>query len=494
MPFNGTLVYQMIQRYIPLSVWIICILTLLLIPLKIREYGYAPSDDAHRHIAKAISGKPWNEILVMRDDVTIDTNFGWHTILRFFHTVLKWDAESLMTFSIVGLFLVMGLTGLIVSRRPESWLMALLIIQIPYMDLIGRLTRGRPYIVSIAVLIALLSMWRSNRVTTRIWIKVAVTTILITCAVWIHGSWYLWGLLVGAYFLSGRFRESLLIGISWLVGSVIGACLTGDPTGFLWEQLRWAFDAFGRHEVQRVLVTEFQPSIGDPIIIVAIVIMLIWIRIRENGINRIFHNPGFVLIVIGWTFGLATKRFWLDWGIPAAIAWLMFEIRSIMNEDVDRDDFKRLGITCFVALAFFFATTSDISGRWTNQLMTEYFDADDPELAGWLPDDGGILYNPNMGDFYHTFYANPHANWRYVLGYEPAIMKEDDLEIYRDIQWNYGAPESFEPWVNKMALADRLLISGGPSAPPKVPILEWKYVGVNRWSGRLPTPRPLNRE
>ena len=43
------------------------ITALCLIPLRIISYGYMPSDDALRHVAKVVSGRPWQDILVMRE-------------------------------------------------------------------------------------------------------------------------------------------------------------------------------------------------------------------------------------------------------------------------------------------------------------------------------------------------------------------------------------------------------------------------------------------
>ncbi len=41
-----------LRRYVPLAVWVIVILTLLVIPLKIIQYGYLPGDDALRAPAR----------------------------------------------------------------------------------------------------------------------------------------------------------------------------------------------------------------------------------------------------------------------------------------------------------------------------------------------------------------------------------------------------------------------------------------------------------
>ena len=54
------------SRYIPSIVWGLILAIILLIPFKIISYGYLPSDDALRHAAKAVSGKTWSEILILR--------------------------------------------------------------------------------------------------------------------------------------------------------------------------------------------------------------------------------------------------------------------------------------------------------------------------------------------------------------------------------------------------------------------------------------------
>src|SRR5689334_11230194 len=95
-----------IQRYVPLGVWVVVILTLVLIPGKIISYGYIPHDDALRHAAKAVSGKPWPEILVMRDDFGIDPHPGWHAILGAVHKLFNCNAEKLVMLSVAGLMLL----------------------------------------------------------------------------------------------------------------------------------------------------------------------------------------------------------------------------------------------------------------------------------------------------------------------------------------------------------------------------------------------------
>src|SRR5215469_3644779 len=79
---------QSLKRYVPLLTWILIIGTLLVTVGKIVGYGYLPPDDALRHSAKAVSGKPWSEILVLRPGFEMDPYPGWHAILGAVHHAL----------------------------------------------------------------------------------------------------------------------------------------------------------------------------------------------------------------------------------------------------------------------------------------------------------------------------------------------------------------------------------------------------------------------
>ena len=115
-----------LKRYVPLAVWAIVILVILAIPLKIIGYGYLPGDDALRHAAKAVSGKSWSEILVLNPTYKIDHEFGWNLLLEKIHLWTNWDAESLVIFSVVSLFILVGWSALPWLKRPEAWLVTLM--------------------------------------------------------------------------------------------------------------------------------------------------------------------------------------------------------------------------------------------------------------------------------------------------------------------------------------------------------------------------------
>src|SRR5271170_7848093 len=87
-----------IGRYVPLLVLAVTLLVVLVLPLRIISYGYMPTDDALADAAKAITGKPWPEILVLKSDYAIDNHIGWHAMLRGVCLVTKWPDETLMIF------------------------------------------------------------------------------------------------------------------------------------------------------------------------------------------------------------------------------------------------------------------------------------------------------------------------------------------------------------------------------------------------------------
>jgi hypothetical protein len=94
-----------------------------------------------------------------------------------------------------------------------------------------------------------------------------------------------------------------------------------------------------------------------------------------------------------------------------------------------------------------------------------------------------------MQFFYNTFYKNPAGDWRYIVGFEPALMPPDDLKVYRDIHRSEGSADSYQPWIKKMRPIDRLALNR--PGQPDIPALEWKQAAQGIWIGRLPSgPRP----
>src|SRR5215469_6384817 len=131
-----------LRRYVPLAVWVIAIFVIIAIPFKIIGYGYLPGDDALRHAARAVSGKPWPEILLLNPVYKMDHEFGWKWLLGRLHVLGNWDAEKLVIFSVALLFILVNLAGLAWLKRPEAWLVSLIasmvLAYIPMRLVLGR--------------------------------------------------------------------------------------------------------------------------------------------------------------------------------------------------------------------------------------------------------------------------------------------------------------------------------------------------------------------
>jgi hypothetical protein len=479
-----------LNRYIPLAVWAVALTTLLLIPFKIVSYGYLPEDDALRHAAKAVSGKPWSEILVMREDFPLDFHQGWHAILGSIHRSQNANTETLVVFSVVSLMLLVNFSALVWFRRPEAWLAALTAGCMAAPVMTSRLLLGRPFLFTMAVFMTLLLLWSkpdNDRPAAK---SLLASILLIAAAAWIHGtSWYLLAFPAVALVLAGLWRRSVWFLGCWLSGALLGASLTGHPWQFVGQSLQLLFQAFGTTDLVRQLVTEFQPSSGDFGAILLAAAMVLWRSRTPGWSSQELLNPIFLMCIIGWLLGLKVIRFSVDWGLPAFLVWLALSFQEEFERFLSFNAWRRLWITLGLAVATFFSITSDLGSRWTYNLTNQYLTPEDPQIASWLPDKDGIIYNGDMRVFDYTFFKNPSAPWRYILGFEPGLMRPDDLAVLRKASWNFGDVRAYEPWIMKMRPEDRLILRASIShitRQPNLPPLEWFFTANDYWIGRLP--------
>jgi hypothetical protein len=490
--------FTLLKRYIPLAVWGVAVFAIICVPLKIISLGFLPMDDALRHAAKAVSGKSWQEILVMRGDFAIDPSPGWQKILAWVNHaawVQNWPdgpAEALVIFSVVSLMLLVTLCALPWLRRPEAWLGALLAAAVFAPACTTRLMRGRPYILTDFVVMMILLLWSrwadSDEKDYPRRSVLIFTPLLVAASAWVHGSWYMLVLPGVAILFTGFWRSAIAYGLCWLAGSFLGCALTGHPWEFLWQSVRHMFGVFGNTVVNRQLEPEFYPSDGETPAVLLVIALLLWRAFSNNWNPRKLCQPIFVMMLLGWLLGLKMRRFWWDYGTPAFMLWVAFELQDQLEGRLAFDSAKRLFITVALAAGAFFGFTSDRDGRWTENLTAGFLSSDNPALAGWLPDPGGIIYNSDMDVFFRTFYKNPTAPWRYALGFEPGLMLPENLAVLRKAQWNFGDSRAYEPWVEKMRPADRLIIHAAGGARPNLPELEWNYAATEIWIGRLPRP------
>ena len=464
-----------------LAIWIVA-----LIPFRIIGYGFMPMDDAMRHSAKTIAGKDWGQILVLRDEIKMDSYPGWHAILGFVHRITGWDQHSLVLFSVISLSILFCIIPIFFLKFPESWILSLFTISLIAPGWLFRIFLGRPYIVTMASLLLILFIWPSLKQKKLQYINALILIIIAALSVWIHASWYFFILLTVVFMLAREWRTAALIVVSSIAGIFIGASFTGHPIIFIKQMVTHLFLVFGSYDVERQLVSELRPGLGDFIIILTIAVMLGWRTLRGAWNKRSVDNPIFILLCLTFVLGMTTRRYWLDWGMPAFAVWMALEFDEYFKKYLDRFSWRRAVLAITLSGLVFISITSDVGGRWSLTRPMDYISSKDPEQAKYLPEPGGVIYSDDMSIFYQIFYKNPKADWRYILGFESAFMPPEDLRILRNIQRNFFRPEDFDPWVKKMRPEDRLMVRGGPDSQPKIKGLEWYYVSLNTWSGRKP--------
>jgi hypothetical protein len=475
-----------VGRYVPLLVLAAALVLVLLLPLKIIGDGFLPPDDALADAAKSISGKPWPEILVLRSDYAIDNHIGWHALLRHVYLWTQCRDETLVLLSMAALFTLVGWSGLPWLKRPEAWLVTLILtlgVQAPFMR---RFMMGRPFMWSMLALLTILFLWHARGSSPPDKRSCAAMTGLIALAVLLHGVWYFWALPVAAFLLARQFRWAAALAGCWVAGAILGAIFTGRPVVYLLEAWRQAWGVIGLHATQSTLATELRPTTGNWFPLLLLGGLLVLRQLAKLPARPWSAQPAFWLACLGWVLGFQAERFWDDWGLPALMVLIALDLDLLLETRLPADSLKRLALAAGLAATLFLTTTSDADSRWSAGAGAEYLTEDDPHLAGWLPGQGGIFYQTDMEFFYHTFFRNPAAPWRYMAGFEPAFMPADDFITYQQILANNGNPDTYRPWIKKMRPQDRLVLSARGDPASFLPELEWKYAAGSLWLGRLP--------
>jgi len=464
----------------------------LLTCLKIVSYGYLPADDALRHAAKAVSGKSWQEIIVMRPEMRTDRHHGWHAFLTAIYRLTDCEPETLVVVAVVVLALVFLVAPIPWLARPEVWPLAFVYAGIAASPpVMGRIFLGRPFIFTMTVLLTLCLLWPRLRGPRLPLGTLSLLVGLVSVSTWVNGVPHLYVLPLLAFALAREWTVVRRFTIVLALGSIVGASLTGSPVRFIWEGLLLSSRAFADSPLQNMLVVEFQAFGGDASFLLAILVVLLWRRVRGDWNSAdLFRDPVFLLMCLGWALGFSVMRFWTDWGLVAALVWLAREFDQVAERRLSAATNLRLVVALAGGLLLYLNLSSDLQGRWTKSLTKEYLSQADPVQKEWLPDPGGIVYSDATQVFYDTFYRNPDGQWRYVMAFEPTLMPEDDLKILRRIQWSSSAFSAFLPWVEKMKPADRLIVlnNGGP---PRLSQLEWASFIPDVWVGRLPRSRQL---
>ena len=457
---------------------------LVVVPLRVIAQGYLPVDDALRHVGKAVSGRPWADVLLLRPEITLDSNPGWHVVLRVLHTVLGLGPVDLLVVSVVGLFLLLSLGPVLLLRRPEAWLLALVMVGICDPWLIYRWLCGRPFLLTSAIVPLFCLAWtRLEGPRARAgWTAFAVSAALAT---WIHGSYYLLALPVLALLLAQRWRVALRLGGAFAVGILAGALLTGHPLGHLWQMLLHGYLAVGVPRPTANLVSEFRPFEGHAEAVIAFVALLVWRTRQRPEAPPPWRDPAVMLTAATWALGFVAARFWTDWAAPALASVAAVELEAALERHASSSRATTAALLAGAAVLLL-STSADLQGRWSDQTQRVFLSRRNPTHVPWLPQPGGIAYSAEMDVFYGLFFTNPDAPWKYVLGFEPAIMRPEDYRVYCDIKRTKGATEAYLPWVERMRPQDRLYVVQRSNVPPSIPGLEWFQPVYAIWVGRRP--------
>jgi len=459
-----------------LLVWVLVIQAVILLPALLLAKGYYPTDDCLRHAAKAVDGRPWAEILVLRPGILDDPHAAWHGLLRLVHLATGLGAEGLVMVTVAFLFAFVLLGPLPWMKAPEAWLGAWVLAWIAGGGQM-RLLLGRPFLVAMACLVTLMALWTRGSLGPRVrWL---LTVALFCAGALLHGSWYLLVMIPAAFLLARRYREAGSLFLGWAGGCVLAAALTGHPLQFLGGQLVHLVHAVGPLASDGLVVTELSPSMGGGLLGILLLAAL-FLGLGDER-EDLLRDPVFILALLGWLLGLKVVRFWSDWGYPCAVLWLAFRLEPRLHAVAP---IRRLVLAAGICVAAVLLVTGADERRWAERTHDNSIVADRPELQGWLPGDGATLYAANMGIFYDTYYRNPHARWRYILGFEPSMMPPDDLATYQTIVRNYDNPEAWRPWLLKMGPEDRLAYFSATHPGALFPGLQWRPVGRNVWLGR----------
>ena len=465
---------------------LILFIVYIIVPLKIISKGYLPTDDAKRHVAYAVSNHKWSDVIEITPGLESDHNVGWHKLLRFIYNLFRINKRDLLLISIIGLFLLFNLTGSLISPNISAWAVTLIVMFLFEVSLIQRALLGRPYLISSIAILILLKLWFIKEQQINIKLKYLISVLALTLAVWIHGTWYTFMILPLALFLSGQVRKGLNLTLCIIVSTLIGAYLTGEFKDFLYFHYAATLNIFSERIYNWQLVTEFEEgNIRLLWMIPTIFIIILSIISKKLKLNDLSKDPTFIMILLTWLLSIKVVRFWGDIGIVALSFWLSFKLSDLIQDmqSVKKPIMRR----AFFILIAITLTMLIPNSNWSNKKVRDDSSADfsKTELAKFKPEEGGIIYNDSMMHFYNQYYAYPESKCKYVLGFEAAIMLEDNRKIFRDILYSRFHYKAYKPWVDKLTKKDRLFTIVDLSK--YYPQLDWIKAGNDLYIGKVKT-------
>jgi hypothetical protein len=464
---------------------ILLFVVFLFVPYRILNFGFMPTDDANRHVAFSVTDRNWTDVLEIEPNLSADHNAGWHYVLKKVHKYLGINKEALLKTVIISLFLIFNLVGTLLSPNIASWIIVMLLIFVFDRSSFIRLLLGRPFIISFIVTLILFKLWfiEPKKQISSI-SKYLISIFFISLAVWLHGTWYTFLLLPVALLLSGKVTKSFELCLIVLLSTVIGAYLTGEFEHFLRFHYEATLNIFTEKIYNWQLVTEFaEGNIYTLWFFPTSIIIILLIYSKKLCLNELSKDSLFIMILLCWMLSIKVVRFWVDWGAIALMFWLSNKI-SYLIEDMQsvKKPFFRCVLFVFTVLSFAIIIPNS---SWNNQKDRKSYSVDfsKPQFADYKPLDGGIIYNDSMNHFYYQYFADPEGKYKYILGFEPAIMPQEDRKIFREIIYSLFHYSSYKPWIDKLTEKDRIFVSYDISS--HYPQLDWIKAGKHLWIGKI---------
>lgn len=476
------------RRWLETRMPVLVLLTLVIVVVAmigiVVGRGFLPIDDALRHAAKAISQKPWAEVLVLDEAYAkgMESHPGWHAFLTSMTWLVGPSIESLVVVSIVVLFSTMFLPGLSLAR-PEAWWLAAAVWLYVDPGTLGRWVLGRPLVLSLAMMSLVLIL--SPRLRDTNWRKPWLWCVIgaVALAVWCHSTiWYLWVLPVGSMLLAGfgwnLWRPALAI----FGGVAIGLALSGDPFGQAWQQLQIVVTA---QRNSLLTVSEFIPfrwTLEGNLLLVA----LLWRYLRGRG--AAWNHPALIMAFGCAYAGQFNGRFG-DFATIGILVWLASDWNEFLRERFAPAHWGRLvvagaaGLLCIghvlTPLANPLLNTETTlrlrelqvaADKWRNDTGVEGM-----ALREGLPGPNGRIYNLDYQAFYLGYAAFYDATWRYTIGMEQALLPPDEMKQIALLRAT-GDEQRLLQWIEPMGAPDRIVWYN--RAPPELPGIVWQKVGV----------------
>ncbi len=486
------------KNYLPLLIFSLILLVIIVFPLVILSWGFAPLDDALRHVAYTLSEKQWADILILRDQFPekLDTHPGWHSILKLVNNSTNIGKDGLLQFSVISLWLFLAIPALFYIKKPEIFIGCLGFLAFIDFDSFYRLFIGRPYIFTISAAFSIYYIWETFNFEDNSKLKKSPFLILLfsltTLAVWCHSGWYLFILPITGLLMTRKYQSAVHISAVIISGIFTGALLTGQPLQYLYNQVYHVFISLGSGQNFHDPVVEFRPTgfSWDIFILISLPIFF-----KFSKLKNLFqlNHPAFFVMILCWLLGFYVGRFWYDWGFPALLYWYSYNICSVYAKKINDNSPYRIVTAIILITIFLTIGLSKKNDHWSDNPIAfqSILNNDLKQDPAWLPKASGTVYSNSMGAFYNLFYLYPKADWKYLVGFEPGMMPEQLYQTYLDYR-KHRTYESLLPWTDTMSSNDRLVVLADQKYKPTLTNLEWKFFRPFYWFGRIPVQKGKN--